>query len=359
MRGRVAELDGVRGIAILLVVAAHAGGAGLSFGGGVGVTVFFVLSGYLITNLLLAEMDRTGTIAVRAFWVRRARRLIPALGLLLIAKIAIAVASGSPEVGLRSVAFVALYSGNFVRALGGGLNFLDHTWSLAVEEQFYMVWPLVVMVLARRSGPGRFAKIMVAATVAALLWRVVLVAAGADLWAYFAPDANAYALLAGAFLASVVRCGWAAPRWFGGVGLAGVVLVSVAPRLPELLVIQPFAALAGCLLIAGATRVPGLAFAPLAYLGRISYGVYLWHFPLMMGISETQIGTRWVAATVSMLVAALSFHLLEQKFVTGVTGRRSGRAQSGSVVTQLTDGPLPAGPATMPERRPDQAVITL
>ena len=158
----VPGLDGIRGVAVLAVMAFHAGLGAVS-GGLLGVDMFFVLSGFLVTSLLLAEHARTGTIKLLAFWGRRARRLLPALLVLLIGVGAYArwVGGGVPPAQLRADAlFTLIYSANwhfiasgqnyFVKF--GALSPLLHTWSLAVEEQFYLVWPLIALVVLRSFG---------------------------------------------------------------------------------------------------------------------------------------------------------------------------------------------------------------
>src|SRR4051794_36677121 len=144
-------LDGVRAFAVLGVIATHAGFSHLR-AGGFGVYVFFVLSGYLITHLLATEREATGRLSLRRFYARRALRLLPALALLLIASAVWALADGGPtaERTLRGIPFVALYVGNWANAaspIGGDydLGLLGHTWSLSVEEQFYLLWPLALI----------------------------------------------------------------------------------------------------------------------------------------------------------------------------------------------------------------------
>jgi peptidoglycan/LPS O-acetylase OafA/YrhL len=158
----VPGLDGLRGVAVLAVMAFHAG-LGWAAGGLLGVDVFFVLSGFLVTSILLGEHARTGTLALRRFWARRARRLLPALFVLLLGICAYAwwVSGGVAPAQLRGDAlstlgyvanwhYIATGQDYFVRY--GGLSPLLHTWSLAVEEQFYLVWPLVALVVLKRAG---------------------------------------------------------------------------------------------------------------------------------------------------------------------------------------------------------------
>ena len=152
------ELDGLRGIAILAVLAAHTGVPGFADGGGgAGVTLFFVLSGYLITSLLLAERDKNGRVDLRAFYVRRALRLLPALAAVLVVVVVLLLAGLAPAAAVADtnyaivIAGVVAYVANWVAVAGQSIGMLGHTWSLAVEEQFYIVWPAMLLA-GRRFG---------------------------------------------------------------------------------------------------------------------------------------------------------------------------------------------------------------
>src|SRR5450759_534901 len=138
------ELDGLRGIAILAVLGAHMGVPGFAAGGGgAGVTLFFVLSGYLITSLLFAEKDRFGRVDLRAFYMRRALRLFPALAAVLVVVVLLVVTGSMPQAASEGVDYrivllgVVGYVANWVAVAGQSIGILGHTWSLAVEEQFY------------------------------------------------------------------------------------------------------------------------------------------------------------------------------------------------------------------------------
>ncbi|HEY0485900.1 MAG TPA: acyltransferase, partial [Mycobacteriales bacterium] len=213
-RRYVPALDGVRALAVVAVLLFH-GGVAAARGGFLGVDAFFVLSGYLITSLLLAEHARTGTIALTAFWGRRARRLLPAL-LVLVAFTAVAGhATLAPDelARLRGDALAALlYVANW-RMIAHGTGYFDttaapsllqHTWSLAIEEQFYLLWPLVLLLVLggrRRPLPALcLAGIGLSAVAAA-----VLGAPGHDVGrAYYGTDTRAASLLIGALLAAAL-----------------------------------------------------------------------------------------------------------------------------------------------------------
>src|SRR3954454_3781005 len=217
VQGRLPALDGLRALAVLAVLAAHAGIPGVS-GGFLGVDVFFVLSGYLITSLLLDEDARRGRLELLAFWARRARRLLPA-ALAMITAVVAARPLFPPDsvVGLRGDATsAALWSSNWrwglqgtdYFAAGGGGSPLQHTWSLAVEEQFYLLWPCVLLaILSSAGGRGdrRRRVVGLAATTGAAASAVFTMVASNRLApgrVYFGADTRAQELLIGAALAA-------------------------------------------------------------------------------------------------------------------------------------------------------------
>lgn len=339
-------LDGVRGIAVSLVLLFHGGFAWMT-GGYVGVSVFFTLSGYLITALLLAERDATGRISLRAFYARRIRRLLPA-SLFCLAAVAVLAAFG--EFGglphLRRDLLAALGQVANWNALAGGTSYadliarnagsmgpVDHFWSLSVEEQFYWVWPLACVALfasARRVRTVR-TSLIGAASVSVAAAFVVAKVWGPDA-AYWATPARLGEILVGAALAGVLHGRVLRHRvlpWLGGAGLAVVVWAAVwwpSDRGPA------YAGWLGVFAFASAALILGLqvpsplraAFGvrPLVHLGRISYGVYLYHWPVYALLTETRVGAGgWrlfgVRVVVTLVVAAASFRLLEQPIRAG------------------------------------------
>ncbi|HEY5110274.1 MAG TPA: acyltransferase, partial [Acidimicrobiales bacterium] len=217
---RVLGLDGLRAVAVLLVLGFHFG-LGWLGGGFFGVDVFYVLSGYLITGLLLAEFERRERIGLAAFWLRRARRLLPALLLVLVAVtllVRFAEPSGAVP-GYRGSALSALFyvsnwwqiasSGNYFVATGA-TSPLTHTWSLAVEEQFYLVWPLVVLAVLHVAGSFRrgvrvLLAVAAVGVVASVVEMGVLFRPGANpTRIYFGTDTHAQSVLIGAALACVL-----------------------------------------------------------------------------------------------------------------------------------------------------------
>ncbi len=206
--GYVPALNGLRGIAILGVLGVHL--FGLS-GGFYGVDLFFVLSGYLITTLLLEEHDRTGLVSLRAFYIRRARRLLPALGAVLVLIAVVGPMFYSPGL-VASIVVSGLYAANIVRGFGHS-DFLAatpaaHLWSLAQEEQFYVLWPLALLALRRRLTERRVMTLLAAGFVALVMYRAALAGAGAG-WhrLYYAPDTHMDGLVLGCLLAYARRRG--------------------------------------------------------------------------------------------------------------------------------------------------------
>ncbi len=305
------ELDGLRGIAILAVLASHAQVPGVSLVGGLaGVTLFFALSGYLITGLLLAEWDARQQIDLRRFYLRRGLRLFPALAVVVVAVVigsalGIWVAVGG-DVDVRfAIPVVILYLSDFVVA-GGRLGVLGHTWSLAVEEQFYLLWPFILILALRAADRRSIAAAAILVAVLVTPWRAVLVMTGDLAHAWWWPDTHADALLLGCAVALLaVRL----PSWAGWLGLAGIVLTLVAWQPDGAIAwFAPIATIASVLAVAGCPAA--LRWSPLAYIGRISYGIYLWHYLLIWW------GLPWpVVVGISVLVASLSYALIERPFL--------------------------------------------
>ena len=266
-------LDGLRGIAILLVIASHAGLPYVAQAGSVGVTLFFVLSGFLITRLMLDERERTGRVNFRNFYARRARRLLPGLGLLLMAVAAYLLASHQ---SLMPVVLAAGYSANIANATGHSLGNLDHMWTLSLEEQFYLLWPMLMPLVARRRNPALVLTIAAAVSAAS---RSGLWLSGAPFWrVYYGPDTRADAILIGCALAFVVTKA-TTHHWLNWAAITGAVTLAAACIMPGtvfiwLLIPLPVASAA---VISWAVGHPLriLAWRPLVATGKISYGLYL------------------------------------------------------------------------------------
>jgi peptidoglycan/LPS O-acetylase OafA/YrhL len=356
----VGGLDGLRGVAVIAVILFH-GGVGWAQGGFLGVEIFFVLSGFLITSLLVAEWCRSGGIALPAFWARRARRLLPAM-FLLVAAVGVyyALAGEAAAVpgllgdGLATLFYFSNWHqiaiGTSYFAASGPVSPFQHTWSLAIEEQFYVVWPLLLVSLiwvARRRArsPRQSLTLLLALAITGAISSAMAIAVlyhgGAGLnRVYYGTDTRASALLTGAALAL-----WLAQRRVdgdqrpvltrrgrvvGSVGAAGVLVALLAAlRLAsgDSAWLYPFGMvgvdLAVIALIAAVVLLPRspverlLSVSPLQVIGRISYGIYLWHFPLFLWLNTASTGLSGapllaLRVAVTLAVSVVSYAVVEQ-----------------------------------------------
>ncbi|MGH3272722.1 MAG: acyltransferase family protein, partial [Streptosporangiaceae bacterium] len=381
-------LDGLRALAVLAVVAYH---LGLSWapGGLLGVGVFFTLSGYLITDVLLGQYERTGSLQLVDFWFRRARRLLPALFVMLVVVTAwIALLDRARLAALRgAVAAAAAYVSNWYLISQHSSSFarlgpqspLGHLWSLAVEEQFYLAWPWLLAlglflacalarfrrgtgtravnrsasgVAARAGTPGRYGLAIVT-----LLLAAASAAAMAALYhpgydptrVYDGTDTRAFALLIGAALAFAwptrqPRRAGTVSRWcLDGVGVVGlIVIAALVWRTTEysafmfrggLVVLSGATALVVAAVAAPAGRIGGVLGArPARWIGVRSYGIYLWHFPIIAlttpahGQDPVSRAILQVAATIG--VAGLSWHFVEEPIRHGALARWWSRSRA-------------------------------
>jgi peptidoglycan/LPS O-acetylase OafA/YrhL len=334
------SLDGVRGIAVLIVMLFHAGVPHVETGP-IGVDLFFVLSGLLITSLLIAEWERTGTIRLRQFYARRALRLVPALMLMLVTGsiyAAIRLSEADAAAVRHDSYFAAVYLTNLATARHWlHTDWLNHTWSLSVEEQFYILWPPILWTCVRVLGSGRRQRLSVIAALCALFataavarpWLAetsifgtggldtrgdgLLLGCVAGLlvsWNLLPVSPRALALLkwtgvvAGAFLAYMVTRPYYQSvylRWLSAINLAAVLVylsLLVAPLPP----VRWF-----------------LETKPLVWIGRRSYGIYLWHYPMFGAFPR--VPSTWpysnpkalvIRFAFAIIVAALSYAFVER-----------------------------------------------
>jgi len=325
---RLPALDGLRGIAVLMVLLDHGGfGAGRPVGGA-GVAVFFVISGFLITTLIGREFA-AGVWSYQRFLVTRFMRLYPALLLMVAVTGTMAALSGAGRGLLVEVPGAVLYAQDFIYPFTRG-SLYDHTWSLAVEEQFYLVWPfLLPLVLARRSG----AAWLLVAAVCSVAARLLLTAGGQADAAYANLATNAFALLLGCGIA-VTRPSLPRRGPFGIVAAVVIGLAATGQFLPVPQIDGPvIAALAAAVLVVAVLPgAPALEVAPVRFVGRISYSLYLWHWPILV-----LTGTRWAgigalpAIGLAILIATASTLLLEEPL------RASWRRRS-----RMAPAPLPS-----------------
>jgi peptidoglycan/LPS O-acetylase OafA/YrhL len=341
--GYRAHLDGLRVVAVYLVVLFHAGSERFS-GGFVGVDVFFVLSGFLVTHVLLRDLDGAGSIGFRRFYARRFRRLLPAAAVVLLVSALVYSALASPlevaeaEGGFRA-AFLYWTNWYFIGqsndyfAADLATNPVLHFWSLAVEEQFYLLWPLLLgglFAIARRFG-ARSRRVLwglvAAGAASSLVWAWLL--NGSDpVRAFYGTDARAYQLLAGALVALspglLARLGRHAigARVVAVGALVGLVVVATSAVALDPVERGMAATLAAVVVIVALEAAVGgparwaLSRPPVVYLGRISYGTYLWHWPVVWVMARSfdlSVGTTIaLTALIATALASLSYELLEQ-----------------------------------------------
>ncbi len=356
-------------MALLIIMGYHFGVGGLQ-GGFFSLDIFYVLSGFLITGLLLGEYQRRGRIILSAFWLRRARRLLPAL-LVMLVVVTICVrfvAQPGTYPDFRMSALSALFyfsnwwqiaaSGNYF-VVTGPVSPLTHTWSLAVEEQFYLIWPLVVLAVlhvTKTFAKGLRALLVlsvVGATASATEMALLYSPTANTTRLYFGTDTHAQSILIGAAMACAMLM---IQRRQGTTGLAPQATSPTARRLLVLVGLVGFAvmftlanvatgtaafdyqggfaisALASAAVIIGAVCVPSgvvarvLSLRPLVWLGTISYGAYLWHFPIYIFVDSTNTGLYglWLMAfrfASTIVIAAASFYLVERPVMYGTFWR--------------------------------------
>jgi peptidoglycan/LPS O-acetylase OafA/YrhL len=328
------DIEGLRAVAVTMVLVHHTG-VGVLSGGFAGVDVFFVISGFLITSLLLRELDRSATVSVSAFYARRVRRLLPAASLVILVTLALGwwvlPSSARPELGTDGIA-AALYVLNWVLAArsvdylaqGAAVSPLQHYWSLSVEEQYYVVWPLAILLavaVSRRLGwrPRRVLLAVVAVGgLASLAWSLWLTHAS-PATAYFVSTTRVWELAIGSLLAfaagalrGLTRRGSVLLAWSGLAAIAWTaVFFSERTSWPGAAALVPTLGTAA-VIAAGCSRHGGgadrvLGLPPLTWVGGRSYGIYLWHWPLIvLALARWPGLPTWTVVGVGLLAVPLA-----------------------------------------------------
>jgi peptidoglycan/LPS O-acetylase OafA/YrhL len=352
------DIEGLRALAVGVVIAAHIGVPSMA-GGFVGVDVFFVISGFLITSLLLREIDKTGTVSIAGFYARRAVRLLPAAATVLLATL-VAAWLWLPRTRLGEIAADAATAALNViniRLAQEGTDYLNaetapsplqHFWSLAVEEQFYLAWPLILLAIAvlgakfskpgkftstrhRHRGPGRTAAIAAFLVVAAgvSFWMSANWTSPDPVWSYFGIHTRAWELAVGALIAVGAGLLRSVPKWIAAIASwTGIALITASVFLfdertvfPGTAALLPVAGTAlviaaGCITHRfGATMLLGIR--PFQFVGKISYGLYLWHWPFIMigptvmGLEDVSLDQYLVLMAAAFLATLATFYLIE------------------------------------------------
>ena len=362
----VPELDGLRGIAIISVLIHHQMTPFSLKGGFLGVDLFFVLSGFLITGLLLGEFDSTGAISLKRFYFRRVLRLGPALILYLLGCIVVAQHTQLISLGRQTklIALALVYATNWRMAFSWD-PVLDPTaiiWSLSIEEQFYLVWPVLLCALLAFSVRRRYIAGGLVITIAAILiHRNALLNSGSELTRlYYGTDTRADAILTGcllAFLPTRFLDHKAASRWLnvaGVLSVGGLIICMAKLGFSTTFLYQGgftlVAVLCGIVVLTAGHRPPAilstfLAAPLLRWFGRISYGLYLWHWLIIQNTSFYYLGRwePWARLALALVIASTSFYVVEKPF-NKLKKRFASRATPVTTKQRPVEQPIPTIP---------------
>ena len=327
--GYLRALDGLRGIAILVVCFYHWKVPGF-IGGYFGVDIFFVLSGYLITTILLGEHNKTGCISYRNFYYRRFLRLFPALCFLLFVYAVLALFTAHPARHYTGIAIAFFYLSNWSLALGiFDPGEVGHTWSLSVEEQFYLLWPVTLYGVLRKFGPKALALTALVLALASTVERTLLYLTGSTAArVYYALDTRLDSILYGCLLAVLLF--YRPPQRAPGVIqklLPAVAVVGLGWLIGTCVETEPWRYWYGFLLAAlfsvilvRAIATPGadtlkscLSHPILMWFGKRSYGLYLWHdfINMVLHTEKGGVAVTAFAALLALVVTELSYRFIE------------------------------------------------
>jgi peptidoglycan/LPS O-acetylase OafA/YrhL len=326
--GHRPELDGLRGIAIILVLLHHAGISWVH-GGHIGVDIFFVLSGFLITVLLWQEYERKEKISLKNFYIRRLLRLTPALALLLGIFAAYTIAAKSGEALAKSgkaIVFSGLYLSDFALAFNlAGLGSLEHTWSLAIEEHFYLLYPLLLaFFLGRKWSRKTIFAVFSVMIVAIIIHRVFLWGPSPEQVnrVFYGFDTRADGLLIGCMLGLAAAWGkLPSIKWFIALPASLILLFATIFVSWDSAIYAyglPLINLSTAIVLAFVvtSRFSLLTNKPLVWIGMISYGLYLWHNLIFIlvreKITESPLSILVLGSIVSLACATMSYYLLEK-----------------------------------------------
>lgn len=361
----IASLDGLRALAVIAVIAYHLN-IHAAQGGLLGVTVFFVLSGYLITGLLAEEYCSTGSINLTQFWLRRVRRLFPAIVLVIVVVAAVCVLFNHQLLTkMRPDIIPSLFWFENWWYIFRGLSYFDalgdpspltHFWSLAIEEQFYVVWPLFLLLLFKLGGGSKIIRriCLILAALSAILMAFLFVPGADPTRVYYGTDTRAFSLLIGAWLSFV----WPGQRMTeqntrnmpAGLitALDGLGIVALIGIIVMMVLVDGFSAFmyrGGILLCSILTAIViatlvhprcklarFMGFAPFVWVGKRSYGMYLWHYPIILllkPLNDVQDGYSWwlmlVAVILIVLISDLSYRFIENPIRHGAIGKALAR----------------------------------